>query len=158
MRIRSEALYRNKMIEGKSSDQANKEVVRDKIYLKDATKYETKILILEKKIRRYEDMINSQKDKIKKLESEKSKNKLVNGLKEYAVKERKNKAVNTYHVLRVINYLKENPNSCVTYIAKAICTDLSRVHGALNFLMKLNLVKESREGRTTYYELIKELK
>ena len=128
-----------KMRDGKSHKQAYEEINRDREFLKG-----------------HKERVREAKREIKDLEKQKKQlrarfdkdfKKMINQQKKVTTNRTNNGSASTKHLSRILNYLKEFPESGLNNIAKENCMTTPYVNDGLRFLIKLNKVQETQSPK-----------
>ena len=145
-KIEQSHLIKQKLREGKGIISAEKEVQRDINFLKKVKEQKSELrkeinkLIKEKQ--KLSKRFKKEFDKIKKIKEKPTK------LPKHSTN------ANTKHLTRILDFLKENPDSNITNIADFICASNNLVNDGLRFLMKMKLVEVRRLNAVNKYKLI----
>lgn len=150
----TQVLYKNKLDEGKSERESFQEIKRDKEFIGNLNINTKKLDGLNKIIERKDSEIYKLKLELKKIKSKKLNENFVNRLKKISSGETGYYA-NTLELFRIIKYLEEFGKCNLSKIQSNIQMSANKCKNALNFLVKINIIKQSigmaSNGRQTIY-------
>jgi len=141
-KIEKEVLYKQKIKEGKSSDEAHYDIRRDELFDRSLNKLNKEIDKLKKQLDLKNKIILEQKIRINK----KSNINFKQRFKEDKLKEEKNRKhgnlATTRELWRILDYLESDKKN-MNEITKAVgFIDRKRRDNAFSFLLKTNLIKQ----------------
>jgi len=136
-----EVLVTQKVLEGKSHEQAYEEVKRDRDFLRgfkqEINEKKNEIKIAEKKL---ENIDKTFKKEFGKLKDMKEKAKLPSESRQHFA--------TTYHLKRILTYLEEiNDFVTMSDLKDACCTSSEYIKSGLVFLERFNLIESKRNGK-----------
>ena len=145
-------LYMEKIEDGKSSSKANKEIKRDVEFEKFLSKSDSQIERLKKIIESKNEQIYLLKGKIRAIKSDNFKNKFKKDMENFS-RDNGNYA-NTKELWRIISYLESYKKTNLDKLTKD-CGFVGKKKvrdNAISFLIKINLIKQTLEGRAIFLE------
>ena len=141
-----EVLVTQKVLEGKSHEQAYEEVKRDVEFLRyfkeDLREKKNEIKIAEKKL---ENIDKTFKKEFTKLKEMKEKPRESNSSRQHFA--------TTYHLKRILSYLEETNNDVtMSELCEACCTSSDYIKSGLVFLERFDMVESKRNGKVQVYK------
>jgi hypothetical protein len=150
----TQVLFKNKLDEGKDEREAFEEIKRDREFIRNLNINNRNMSNLNKIIERKDKEIYKLKLEIKKIKSKKVNQEFVNRLKKVSSGETGYYA-NTLDLFRIIKYLEEFGECNLSKIQSNMQMCPNKCKNAFNFLVKMNLIKQSTgiasNGRQTIY-------